>query len=428
MSAPVAPLTAETLAEALRQAVLARDFGATPDMLEGGGPVRHFPSLDLAVVAFPEGGAPVAANVLFSRDLPQGWVARMEPGCGPVANVRYLADQTDALFNSVAWQPEAQWNAMAWTPLPSGARQIDPQAPRFVQPYPASLLKLMVLVAVAHCVDRDEVHWDDAFGFADMTRPVRTWAMDMMAQSSNEATSAMVALLHRCGLIRREGGHEVHNGWHAWMARHGLHTLRLADTQPDGGWQNRAGAGVGHLQMTAWDTVRLLWLLDPLAPPAPWPRQDHGPLLSAPQLKVVLDCLAAQGVHGILSSALLAGLPGWVPGIPAQLPAQWIDRQGHGQVAGDLYPGDLRAAQAEAPLRFAHKTGTTENYASNAGIVTGRPGLARRHYLVAVLTNLGTRYAPHPLAFSTWRLPALGAALDAWLAPHLEPSGKPSTP
>jgi hypothetical protein len=62
---------------------------------------------------------------------------------------------------------------------------------------------------------------------------------------------------------------------------------------------------------------------------------------------VVLDCLAAQGVHGILSSALLAGLPGWVPGIPAQLPAQWIDRQGDGQVAGDCYPGDLRAAQAE---------------------------------------------------------------------------------
>jgi hypothetical protein len=102
-----------------------------------------------------------------------------------------------------------------------------------------------------------------------MTRPVRTWAMDMMAQSSNEATSAMVALLHRCGMIRRAGGVEVHNGWHDWMARHGLHTLRLADTTPEGGWQNRDRCRRGSLQMTAWDTVRLLWLLDPLAPPAP---------------------------------------------------------------------------------------------------------------------------------------------------------------
>jgi glycine/D-amino acid oxidase-like deaminating enzyme len=242
MSAPTRPLTAEALAEALRQAVLARDFGATPDALEGGGPVRHCPSLDLAVVAFPE-RAPVAANVLFSRDLPQGCGpprARLRPG----GHVRYLADQTDALFSSVAWQPEAQWNAMAWTPLPTGARQTDPQAPRFVQPYPASLLKLMVLVAVAR-VDHDEV-LGRRLRLAEMTRPVRTWAMDMMAQSSNEATSAMVALLHRCGMIRRAGGVEVHNGWHDWMARHGLHTLRLADTTPEGGWQNPTGAGVGH--------------------------------------------------------------------------------------------------------------------------------------------------------------------------------------
>jgi hypothetical protein len=76
--------------------------------------------------------------------------------------VRYLADQTDALFNSVAWQPEAQWNAMAWTLLPTAPAR--PTRRRlFVQPYPASLLKLMVLVAVAR-VDHDEVHWDDGFG------------------------------------------------------------------------------------------------------------------------------------------------------------------------------------------------------------------------------------------------------------------------
>ena len=53
-----------------------------------------------------------------------------------------------------------------------------------------------------------------------------------------------------------DSGHEVANGLHGLLAASGLHTLRLANTKPDGGWLNRDGAGVGQLQMTAWDTVR----------------------------------------------------------------------------------------------------------------------------------------------------------------------------
>ena len=37
----------------------------------------------------------------------------------------------------------------------------------------------------------------------------------------------------------------------------------------------------------------------------------------------------------------------------------------------------------------------------------------RRHYIVALTSNLGTRYA-------YWRLPALGAAIDATMAAWLE--------
>ena len=39
---------------------------------------------------------------------------------------------------------------------------------------------------------------------------------------------------------------------------------------------------------------------------------------------------------------------------------------------------------------------------------------------MAVLTNLGSRYRPHERCATTWRLPALGAAIDAALAPWLE--------
>ena len=118
--------------------------------------------------------------------------------------------------------------------------------------------------------------------------------------------------------------------------------------------------------MTAWDTVRLLWLLDPRAPPAPW-LPAGTPTLSPATQERLIALLARQQLDEVLSSGRLRGLPGWVPGLP------------------------------DAPS-FAHKTGSTDNYASDAGIV-------------------GRRFAPHEGCATTWRLPALGAAIDALLAP-----------
>jgi hypothetical protein len=68
---------------------------------------------------------------------------------------------------------------------------------------------------------------------------------------------------------------------------------------------------------------------------------------------------------------------------------------------------------------FAHKTGTTDNYASDAGFVSGVTAGGRR-YLIALTTSLGRRYAPHPLCATDWRIPALGALVDNWLTAHLE--------
>ena len=76
-------------------------------------------------------------------------------------------------------------------------------------------------------------------------------------------------------------------------------------------------------------------------------------------------------------------MPGWVAGLP------------------------------DAPA-FAHKTGLTDSYASDAGIVH-LPG-GDTHYIVAVLTSLGHRHAPDPRAATTWRLPRLGAAIHALLS------------
>lgn len=372
------------LAEALLAAVRAQRFELTPDGLLGGAPAGLHPSIDLAVAAFPaDGAAPLFANVLFSREHPQGVVAAIDARAGAVENIRYLADRQDADGSSLAWRPGIDWQQVDWQPLAGSGPH------RFVAPYPASLLKLMVLVAVARLVDEGRSAWDAPLAFLGRTRPVGDWAMDMTAISCNDATSALVALLHASHAAH---GEDAADELHRLFKSLGLTTLRFANTKPDGGWRNADGAGVGSIQMTAWDTVRLLWLLDPEAPPAPWlaactpPRP---PLLGA-SLAHVLACLRGQQLHHVLSSRSLLGAPGWVEGIPGS-------------------------------LEFAHKTGSTENYASDAGIVRGIAPNTRRHYLIAVTSNLGSRYAPPAEGcVTTWRMPALGAAVDALMASLLE--------
>lgn len=359
-------MTPDDLAQALRRAVLAQAFEATPDSLQGGAPLGVMPSLDLAVAVFPQGAAPVAANLMFSREHAEGLVARFDPVTGAVANITFQADVRNAAGDSHAWLPGADWSRIDF-PAWFG------QGPRFVAPYPASLLKMMVAVGVGRLVDDGRSDWALPLAHAGQTRAVADWLHDMIIVSSNEATSALVAHLHARGAIRREAGREVHNELHELFAAHGLRGLRIANTQPDGGWGNGAGAGVGQIQMTAWDALRLMWRLDADAPPQP-------ALVSPASRDVIRRALDAQQLNEILSSESLRALPGWVPGIPS---------------------------------RFAHKTGNTQNYTSDAGIVHD----GELHYVIALTTSLGSRYAPAdaPKAATTWAIPALGGAIHAWL-------------
>ncbi len=412
---PAQPLTHAALAQALREAVLAQDFGATPDPQDEGRPIRHFPSIDLAVAAFPQSGPPVWANVAFSREHPQGLIAELPADGGPVRNLRFLADQRDADGNSIAWRPGSDWSAMDWVPL---AGAVGEGGGRVVAPYPASLLKLMVLVGIGRLVDQGRAGWWQSLSYGGRERVVADWAYDMVTWSSNEATSALVTLMHAAGAIRRDGGREVRNELHALFASLGLTTLRLANTTAEGGWGNAAGSGVGQIQMTAWDTVRLLWWLDPTAPRAPWLAAD-APRLSPESRNQAMHALQDQALHQVLSSGALAGVPGWVPGLPARLPSRWLQPDGSLHAGEVSLPGDLRRFAAGGEVCFAHKTGNTENYASDAGIVRGIAP-RRRHYLIALLTSLGSRYAPDPRCPTTWRIPALGAAIDARMAAWLE--------
>ncbi|WP_310388934.1 serine hydrolase [Roseateles sp.] len=369
-------MTNDDLAALLLRAVRAQRFDETPDAMRQGAPVSEHPSIDLAVAAFPRNAAPVYANVLFSREHPQGLIADLGAAAA-VRNVSFHADLQDEQGRSVAWLPGSDWARLPWQHLCGSGAQ------RFVAPYPASLLKLMVLIGVARLVDQGRSAWSAELSFEGQVKSIGDWAFDMTTISCNSSTSALVMHLHACGAIRRVGQTEVHNELHQLFESLGLFGLRLANTRADGGWGNAAGAGVGHLQMTAWDSLRLLWWLDAQAPAAPWLTGGHARLLGA-SLAHVMDCLEQQTLHEILSSATLRGLPGWVAGLPAD------------------------------DLLFAHKTGNTENYSADAGIARGIAP-AQRHYLIAMTSNLGSRYAPHPDAATSWKLPALGAAIDSGL-------------
>ncbi len=405
-------MTHDRLAQLLLGAVRAQRFEQTADAMLGGAPLAHFPSIDLAVVAFPRQASPVWANVLFSREHPQGVVADIGSDGGPVRNIRFDADVRDDQQRSVAWWPDSDWQRLHVPPLWGEGPH------RFVAPYPASLAKLMVAVGVARVVDQQGASWDDPIEHAGAVHSVAQHGEDMITVSGNNSTSALVAMLHRCGMLGTAG-----DRLHDAFALYGLPTLRLENTRPDGGWGNAAGAGVGQLQMTAWDTARLVWLLDADAPAAPWLAPGTPPLLSRDSQRQLRRWLEAQALHEVLSSTALAGEPGWVAGLPAQLPPRWIDADGAVQAGGYRFEPDVRTASARATLRFAHKTGTTENYASDAGIVRGmtREGGPPRHchYLIALLSNLGTRYAPTPNCATTWRIPALGRTIDAALMPWL---------
>jgi hypothetical protein len=345
----------EMLAQGLLAAVRAHDFGQTADSWRGGAPMEHFPSIDLAVVGFLPARAPIWANVLFSREHPQGIVAGIGDGAGAVQDIRFDADQRDSNLDSTPWLPESDWSRMEWRAIVE-----SPQATRrVVAPYPASLLKLMVAVGVGLAVDRGLLAWPAALE-------------SMIVASDNEATTELVALLHRLDLI---------DELKACLARMDLRTLQLGGTTAEGGWRNAEGSGVGQIHMTAWDTARLLWLLEADAPPPPWLTAGAAPLLQADSRNHLRGVLSRQQRDGLLSSGSLRGVPGWVAGLP------------------------------DAP-QFAHKTGSTANYGSDAGIVR----VGSSHYLVALLSNLGQRYAPHERCATTWRLPALGGAVHRLMA------------
>lgn len=392
-------------------------------------PIARMPNIDLAVIQLDAAGRPIAsANVLFSQDYPGGLAVpvTLDRGADSVRFRRWdIQRWNGGSFKPGSWIPDSTkgWtNQPALTELDDIVPGRERAAHQFMAPYPASLFKLLVAFHTFVLIDAGELKPDTVYtysapGKTEEARTIRDWLDPMITVSDNHATHALLQMLHRRGQIEamNKGLREL-----------GLETLQVNGTRAsDGyGWQT------DRIHMTAFDTARLLLLID--GPPGDLWKTSAGNVISARILsaasrshlkKLLLD----QGLNEALSTSNLQGHPNVRPGIPAMVPARWIDPTNGTVLAGGVkYGVDIRSGNALAEVTFAHKTGLTYNYASDAGIVTSLPGKPFRRYIIALFCNVGYRYTDEsfagrtrgpyadpisPIAY-TQRIATLGKAID----------------
>lgn len=387
------------LARSLLAALLDADF---PGVVDFGAqmpgrpapPVTYTPHVDVAVVELDRAGRAVAAaNVHQSRDVPEGRIVDLG------------GDLCTLHVDFRAWDL-SRWDHLAAeqfssAPYPEGSALVPgAYGGPFMAPYPASAFKLLVAVQVLRLVDTGALSLDlrtvnQAPGTESIEgkllpavgeEPTVRHALEtMITYSDNASTCLLLQQLHVLGQLDPES-----NALNATFSGLGMPTLQVNGTDPVTG----ARWGVGRIHMTAMDTARLLLLLQGgrlsllgrggVLPSA---------LLSDRSRELLLSMLAQQGLHEVLSTTNWCGLPYPAQGIPARVSPRWLDADGTVTVDGMAYGQDVRPCNAAAQVDFAHKTGLTENYGSDAGIVTALPGQDGRRYIVAVFTNVGYRYS-----------------------------------
>ena len=430
------------------------DFGPVEDFFAPGAAPRiaNTANVDLAVIELDrEGALRSVANVLLSRDHPNGLNVPLNSSYG-TDSVRWLKwdiDRWNGGVFDVGEEGLIQLSTKGWTTNPDLTTEDDIVLPSgqelytFMSPYPASLFKVLVAYHVLTMVDDNKLSLDEPYtyltGDEEETRTIRDWMEPMITYSDNASTRALLQLLHARGEV---------DAMNAEFRRLGLGTLQINGTDPDtgGNWQP------GQIHMSALDTARLMWLIDG----APddymlWRSPEGNPVtpaeISESSRAYLKDLLAQQGFNEALTTANfgtyqqgteVVGPPNTLPGIPSLVPSRWID-PGDGSVTVDGVPygQDVRYYNDNiAEVSFAHKTGLTYNYGSDAGIVESLPGKPYRHYIIAYLSNLGYRYADAAFADRTsyplydevggiaytQSIPALGKAIDSLFSNPPPPS------
>src|SRR5215212_3778140 len=432
-------------------------------------PVQHLPNVDVAIIELDrDGHATAAANVLLSRDYPNGVVAPVDRAGGTagsygVSSVRWRRWDIDRYNGGTFSQTTGeQLTEKGWTDNPPLTAADDIVADRdsapmeFMAPYPASLFKLIVAFRIMRLVDAGKLTLKQRYtynptsdplpdaaakGEEEMsdrplhgraprtsprptpgdgeTRSIADWMEPMITVSDNWSARALLKLLH---------DRNDFPAMHAELRELGLGTLQVNGTSPTNGrnWQP------GQIHMTSMDTARLLWLIEGGSGDL-WARPDGSPvrasLLSTTSRSYLKSLLDDQGFHEVLSTSNFCGAPNTRPGIPALVPARWVNSDGTVTAGGYPYGQDVRPCQAAAEVVFGHKTGLTFNYAADAGIVRSLPGKPERRYVISFIASLGYRfvdpvfasatsypcYEPVGAICYTQRIPAMARQLDDYL-------------
>jgi beta-lactamase family protein len=343
--------------------------------------IAHSPHIDLAVIALDANVRPQrAANVLVSPEYPDGVAVPLD---------------TDLRATSVRFR---RWGGDG--DLVAGREDAPLE---FMAPYPASLFKLIVAFHVLALAERGVIDLEAEYAYAPVTAPGEEpvtgggapvagtqtnhfWLDAMVTASNDRATCALLKQLHDIDEIEA-----MNDGMRAL----GLETLQVNGTSPRHGGRWRPG----EIHMTAMDTARLLCVI-------------------GREQRELHELLAQQGCNEALSTVNWGHTAYPAPGIPQLVPDRWIEPvDGSVTVDGKAFARDVRPANALAEVTFAHKTGLTYNYGSDAGIVRSLPHAPRRHYVIALIATLGHRYTDgrDPAVRYTEKLAQLGRLVDELL-------------
>lgn len=415
------------------------DFGPVEDVF---GPtpaprIAYTPNVDVAVIELDRNGeATAVAEVLLSRDYKNGVSVPINQNSGTNA-VRWRKWDIDRWNGGTFADDGTKLTTKGWKTNPpfTATDDIVPASKntryQFMVPYAASLFKVLVAYYVMDLVDEGKLSLNQSYTYSvtGETRAIRKWMNPMITYSDNTSTRALLKLLHDENQIK---------GMNAEFRRLGLGTLQVNGTDPTtgGNWQP------GEIHMTALDTARLMWLINGASDDQVlWEKPNGQPVTSAElsdsSRKYLKSLLSKQGFNEVLSTSnfgtyrqkgKLVGTPNTRPGIPAVVPAQWIDpKDGTVTVEGIPYGQDVRPFNKNvAEVSFLHKTGLTFNYGADAGIVESLPGKPYRHYIITFIANLGYRYADPVFADRTsypytdpvggiaytQKIPALGKRID----------------
>jgi hypothetical protein len=332
----------------------------------------------------------------MSRDHPDGAAVPIGSDFG-AEGVRWRRWNTDRWNGGTFSEADgSRLTTVGWADNPpfTAADDIVPgrqDAPiEFMEPYPASVFKLLIAFHTLRLVDAGKIDLDQPYVYAPaggatpVSRSRRDWLDKMITESDNDSAKALIKQLH--------DRHEMAD-LDEDLRDLGLGTLQVRGTDPatGGRW------GVGDITLTSLDTARLLLIVNG-SPGILWRtpegREVRADVLSRGSRQLLKGMLAQQGWNDILSTTNWCGRDYPQDGLRSTVASRWIDPQTSTvTVAGKNFGRDVRPCNARAEVDFAHKTGFTYNFLADAGIVDSRPGHPERHFIVVMLSNLGYRYA-----------------------------------